>query len=117
MVQLNFLTSITLYSIFLMFTLIRERKLDLIIYDLSHPSVFISLLLIAIWSYYCISSSDSRLIMNHHDKIGDSTHVKRITIKSLMAFTIAYFARLDLYIPCFWLYWIITYYFPESGLL
>ena len=35
----------SIMSIFLIFTLIRERKLDLIIYDLSQPSVIISLLL------------------------------------------------------------------------
>ena len=143
--EINATTSITIYIIYLIYTLISERKIDLIIYDLTSPYKLSLFLTVFIWSYYnlkIVKNTPNEIIHSNNTNIPDESglsatleniertntdilhqlgnnkeHRRLATIKSLLALTIAYFARLDLYIPCFWLFWIIVYYYPHSDFL
>ena len=85
--------------------IIRQKKGKILVEFIKNPKTFFSFFLIIIWCFLVYVYSTLKNVSKENVE-----KVKNATKKALLAFIIAFFAKLDLVIAPFWLVWIIAYY-------
>ena len=90
------IVSIFAWVLVVIIILVRHKKASIIFNDLTRPIFSLSLISIIIFSVYCWHSNNEKLKLSSQ--------------KAIVAFIIAYLARLDLVFAAYFIIFIITYY-------